>query len=227
MSGKTDRPEHAEGGRWEVSALLAELRRRISEHEIPPGGKLKEQELAQEFGISRTRVREALAALETRGLVERIPNRGAIVRRFELGQVFEIYDVREVLEGLAVRRAVENADPGVWTAFLEECDAEFERRITSGQIELYETYFNRLRKTIIEAAANPVLKAMLDSVQDQTQIIMRRVLVLPGRVEHGLTNLRRLLEAMAAGRAEEAEQLRRFGIRSAIEDLKRYQRFVL
>tara|TARA_R110002020_G_scaffold335143_1_gene550299 strand:+ start:15666 stop:16349 length:684 start_codon:yes stop_codon:yes gene_type:complete len=217
----------AKGEGAERAALTDELRRRISEHEIPPGSKLKEQEIAREFAVSRTRVREVLATLELRGLVERIHNRGAVARRLELNQVFEIYDVREVLEGLAVRRAVENENPDTWAEFLNACDSEFEQRVVSGQIELYEKEFNRLRKRIIEAADNPVLTSMLDSVQDQTQMIMRRVLVLPGRVERGICDLRRVLEAMCAGRAEEAEQLRRMGIRGAIDDLKRYQRFVL
>lgn len=194
---------------------------------MPPGSKLKEQELAREFSVSRARIREALAALEIRGLVERIPNRGAIVRKLQLDQVFEVYDVREVLEGLAVRRAVENEKPERWAARLEALDEAFERQVMAGNIELYEKEIQRLRRDVIDAAANPVLTAMLDSVQDQTQIIMRRVLVLPGRVENGLTNLRRLLEAMADGKAEEAEALRRQGIRSAIADLKRYKRFVL
>lgn len=209
------------------TAIVEELRRRISEHEIAPGAKLKEQDLAKEFGVSRARVREAIAALELRGLVEKVPNRGAVARRLELNQVFEIYDVREVLESLAVRRAVQNSDPQVWREFLQECDSEFERRVLGGEIELYEKTFNRLRAAIIKAAANPVLEAMLNSVQEQTQLIMRRVLVLPGRIERGLADLRSCLEAMAAGDAEEAERLRRVGIRRAIDDLTRYQRFVL
>lgn len=208
------------------ASIVEELRRRISEHEIAPGAKLKEQDLAKEFGVSRARVREAIAALELRGLVEKSPNRGAVARRLELNQVFEIYDVREVLESLAVRRAVQNSDPQIWREFLEQCDAEFERRVLGGEIELYEKTFNRLRATIIKAAANPVLEAMLNSVQEQTQLIMRRVLVLPGRIERGLADLRLCLEAMAAGDAEEAERLRRVGIRRAIDDLTRYQRFV-
>lgn len=224
MPARRDKRERASP---ETSQLVQELRRRISEHEILPGGKLKDQELAREFGVSRTRIREVLAELELRGLVERIPNRGAVARRLALTQVFEIYDVREVLEGLAVRCAVENEDSSVWREFLDACNDEFEQAVLSGRIELYEKEFTRFRKKLIEAARNPVLASMLDTVQDQTQIIMRRVLVLPGRVQRGIHDLRLVLTAMAEGQAEEAERLRRAAIRSAIEDLKRYQRFVL
>ena len=74
----------------------------------PPGAKLREPDLAEEFGVASHRVRDALAALEQRGLVERIPNRGALVMRLDLSQVFYIYDLREVLEGLCARLATEN-----------------------------------------------------------------------------------------------------------------------
>ena len=58
--------------------------------------------------MPRARIREAFSALEQRGLVERIPNRGAVVTRLDLSQVFHIYDLREVLEGLCARLATQN-----------------------------------------------------------------------------------------------------------------------
>ncbi|WP_340107230.1 GntR family transcriptional regulator [Pikeienuella sp. HZG-20] len=211
----------------DVQKLVDQLRVKLAQHEIAPGTKLKEQELAREFGVSRAKVREALAALELRGLVERTPNRGAVARRLELSQVFEIYDVREVLEGLAVRRSVENGNLDIWAGFLAESAGDFEERVLAGELHLYEKLFQRFRDAVIEAAANPVLTDMLDSVRDQTQVTLRRVVVLPGRAEQGLRNLRLVLEAMTAGDAAGAERLRRNGIREAIEALKRYQRFVL
>src|SRR5690606_15350761 len=85
--------------------LVNVLRERIARHQYPPGAKLLENELARDFNVSRARVREALGALESRGLIRRIPNRGAEVMRLDLAQMFAIYDVREALEGLCVRLA--------------------------------------------------------------------------------------------------------------------------
>ncbi|QIE56192.1 GntR family transcriptional regulator [Pikeienuella piscinae] len=218
-------PETGSGS--DVQRIVEQLRSRISEHEIAPGSKLKEQDIAREFGVSRTKVREALAALEIRGFVARTPNRGAVARRLELSQVFEIYDVREVLEGLAVRRAVENGRREIWAELLAEADGAFEERVLAGELHLYEKLFQRFRKEVIDAAANPVLTDMLDSVRDQTNVTLRRVVMLPGRAEQGLRNLRLALEAMKAGDAAGAERLRRNGIREAIAALKHYQRFVL
>ena len=95
------------------------LRVRIAQQEIAPGAKLRETDLAAEFKVSRARVREAIASLESRGLVQRIPNRGAVVMRLDLSQVFYIYDLREVLEGLAARLATQNVPAESWREDLE------------------------------------------------------------------------------------------------------------
>ena len=86
--------------------LFNVVRERIARHDYRPGAKLLENDLAREFKVSRARVRETFGALESRGLILRVPNRGAEVARLDISQMFEIYDVREVLEGLCTRLAV-------------------------------------------------------------------------------------------------------------------------
>ena len=80
-----------------MQEIVDVLRDRIASQQVPPGSKLLEQDLAEEFSAPRTAVREARAALEQRGLIQRIPNRGAVVMRLEMEQVFHLYDTREVL----------------------------------------------------------------------------------------------------------------------------------
>ena len=207
--------------------LLEILRERIASHTIPPGAKLRENDLAQEFDVSRARIREVFGALESRGLIQRIPNRGAIVARLELAQVFEIYDVREALDGLAVRLAVQNTPPEHWDDLVHRFAQPIEHELREGRVEAYEQAYAEFRHRVIEAAQNPVLKGMLDSIFEKTQVIMRRVLILPGRAEKGLNEQRAVLAAMRRADAAEAERLKRANIRSAIEDLRRYQRYVL
>src|ERR1044072_9981144 len=86
-----------------ATALVPVLRERIARHALPPGARLAENDLAREFGVSRAKVRDAFGALEQRGLIQRIPNRGAVVARLDVSQGFEISAVREMLEGLCVR----------------------------------------------------------------------------------------------------------------------------
>lgn len=205
------------------------LRERIASHAIPPGAKLQEAVLAKEFGASRARVREALNELEFRGLIRRIPNRGAEVMRLDLTQVYEIYDAREALEGMAVRLATEKAPPETWQEWVERLapGGAMEQLLEKGDVEEYFLTYERLRRQIIEAAENPVLAGMLDSVLEKTRVIMRRVQILPGRAAAGLAEHRAFVAAMRAGDAEKAEQLRRANIRSAIQTLKRFQNFIL
>ncbi len=170
-----------------------------------------------------------LTELELRGLIKRIPNRGAEVARLDLTQVFEIYDAREALEGMAVRLATEKAPPETWQEWVDLLreGGPMEKLLEKGDVEGYFLVYERMRRRIIEAAENPVLAGMLDSILEKTRVIMRRVQILPGRAAAGLAEHRAFIIAMRAGDAERAEQLRRANIRSAIATLKRYQNFIL
>lgn len=203
------------------------LRQRIGQQQIAPGAKLRESDLATEFAVPRARIRDALAALEQRGLVERIPNRGAVVMRLDLSQVFYIYDLREVLEGLAARLATQNMPPEHWRGMLERFRGPLRQRVERGELDEYITEYEAMRLHLIEAARNPVLAEMLDIIFEKTQVLIRRIIILPGRAEVGRQQHVAMLEAMSRGDAEEAERLRRAGLRSAKAALEKYQRFIL
>lgn len=209
------------------SNLVNLLRDRIARHEYPPGAKLLENELAREFKVSRARVREAFGALESRGLIQRIPNRGAEVVRLDLSQMFAIYDVREALEALCVRLAAKNAKPGHWEDLIVLFDRTMERHVRNGEFEEYIAKVELLMRRTTQAAANPVLTDMLDRINDQTREIMRRIIILPGRAAEGLKQQRALLAAMHKGNAALAEKLKRENIRSSRQCLERYQTFIL
>ena len=87
------------------------LRQRIFAHELPPGAWIDEQNLAEQYGISRTPLREALRKLERDGLVEYVQRRGVIVRAFTIADVEEIYTIRNALEMLTLPAIIENATP--------------------------------------------------------------------------------------------------------------------
>lgn len=81
----------------------------IDSGDYPPGARLLEAELAARFGVSRTPVREALRRLETQGVVQHEPRKGAVVAALDYNQIGELYAVREVMEGLAARLAAHHA----------------------------------------------------------------------------------------------------------------------
>jgi DNA-binding GntR family transcriptional regulator len=97
-------------GRGQIPERLADLiREEILKESLRPGSKLTEQQISRRFEVSRTPVREALGRLETEGLVETIPNRGAFVVGLSAADAADMFETRKHYEILAVRRAAETA----------------------------------------------------------------------------------------------------------------------
>lgn len=219
--------KHASGGAPPIADIVQALRERIGDRDIAPGARLGEQELAAEFGVPRARIREVFGVLESRGLIERIPNRGAVVSRLELDHVFQLYEVRAVLEGMCVRLATQNAPPETWDEFVELFGAPMDAFVTAGDFDSFIVVYERFRRAIIDWARNPVAARMLDSIYEKTNVVIRRIVILPGRAQSGLGEHRAVVAAMRAGDADGAERLKRMNLQNAQETLRRFQKYVL
>jgi DNA-binding GntR family transcriptional regulator len=90
-----------------VGSLAERISTKISAGAYPPGSRLRQEVLAEEFSVSRTPIREALRQLEAKGLIQLVPNQGAIVLAPSARDIREAYQVRAELEGLAISLAVE------------------------------------------------------------------------------------------------------------------------
>lgn len=224
---KTRARKSGGGAASTVNDIVQVLRERIARQDVAPGAKLGEQELAAEFSVPRTRIREVLGALESRGLIDRIPNRGAVVSRLELDHVFHLYDVRAVLEGLCVRLATENAPPETWDEFVELFGAPMDGFVANRDFDAFIVVYERFRRRIIEWARNPVAARMLDSIYEKTNVVIRRIVILPGRAKEGLSEHRAVVAAMRAGDGEAAEKLKRINLQNAKDSLRRFQKYVL
>jgi DNA-binding GntR family transcriptional regulator len=91
-----------------VDSVFSRLKGAIYEGQFAPGQRLIEADLTREYNVSRGPVREALQRLAAEGVVNFVPNRGAVVRRFSRKEVADLFLIREALEGLAVRQATKN-----------------------------------------------------------------------------------------------------------------------
>jgi len=224
MKEKKRRSRRRPAGAIDVFGVLRE---RISTHALPPGSRLREQDLASEFGVSRARIREAFGALEQRGLIERIPNRGAVVMRLDPGQIYDLYDVRRVLEAYVARLAAERAPKGAWDDLIECFGDPLEKALAEGDFDAYLNGLETLHARMIDCAGNSILADMLDLVGDKTQVITRRVVILPGRAERGLRMHRELLEALAKGDPDAAEAEMEAILSSARDYLEKFQNYVI
>lgn len=211
-------------GREEV---LNALRERITDRDIPPGAKLIEEDLSREFGVSRSVIRGALTDLEAQGLVEKQPHKGTVVCKIDLNSLFEILEIREVLEGLSARLAAQKTTAKDWKDLEKKFGEPFEKMVKNRQYEEYLALITDFRKRTVEAAQNKELSKLIDSIYAKIRIVQRRIIILPGRVDQAIQEHRDVLKAIMEGVPAKAEKMKRSNLRSAREYLKEYEKWVL
>ncbi len=148
------------------SAIFERLRRLILEGEYGPRERLIEEQLAERLGVSRTPIRQALTMLEAEGLVEMVPNKGAMVCSFGVEEVWDIYDLRAVLEGHAARRAAGRIDEreivrlrGLAGEMEDLARRRYDDR--EEEIRLLVALNNEFHGTIVTASRNTRLERMI------------------------------------------------------------------
>jgi DNA-binding GntR family transcriptional regulator len=137
-----------------VDRVHEELLERIVAGELPPGARLRQEALAEELGVSRTPLREALARLVTEGLVEFAPNRGATVAGRDFSDMEQAWRARLVIEPGAARLAAERRDPEAIERMRET--VERQRRVADDVTASFE--LNReFHLALVAASGNPHL----------------------------------------------------------------------
>lgn len=136
--------------------VVDRLRDLIVQGGIAPGARLNERVLSQQLGISRTPLREAIKLLATEGLVQLLPNRGAIVAPLERARLAETLHVMGALEGLAGELAATNARPQQ-VAEIRALHFEMCAMHARGDLAGYFRLNQAIHLKIVEAAGNAVL----------------------------------------------------------------------
>jgi DNA-binding GntR family transcriptional regulator len=213
--------------RTAVKEVARHLRERIAAHTIPPGARLREWDVAADFGVPRLTAREALEALVHLGFVERQPNRGIVVRRRELGEVLRLFEMREVNEGLCARIAARNMLRDSWGDLIELFGAPMQDIVDRKDLHAYVRHYEQFRHRLVDAAGSPPLAELLQRLNDMTSIYGRRVLLVSDRTKHALDDHRAVLAALQRGDAAAAEEARRTTIANVKAAVEHYHEFVL
>ncbi|TAJ48074.1 MAG: GntR family transcriptional regulator [Herbiconiux sp.] len=204
-----------------VDDLAAKIRARIMSGEIPIGSQLRQAALAEAFGVSRTPVREALRQLQNGGLIEVLPNRGAVVRVPVPWEVREAYEVRAELEALATRRAVTRASKQA----LAELRAANKRMstATTGQTPDPGTGGgNDAFHTIIyEASGNSHLARAIFEINERFPRNVSALVLAddPRHREENFQEHERIVDALEAGDVDAAQDAMRSHVLNAGEHL--------
>jgi DNA-binding GntR family transcriptional regulator len=192
--------------------VLDRLREAIIEGRLAPGARLTERELTEMLGVSRTVVREALRSLETEGLVHVIPHKGPVVRELTVEEADDLYQIRAVLEGLAARLFVEHASEDQVDQLVASFDVVVDAYGSGDAARVLETK-NRFYDVLFAGAGSETLSSMLATLH--ARIWRWRALGLThpersaDRSRESIANLRRVLDAIRARDANEAERITR------------------
>ncbi len=186
-----------------TSIIFEKIREDIVNGEYDPGEKIVEAKLADDLGVSRTPVREALKQLELDGLVENIPNRGVIVKGVSMQDVEDIYTIREAIEGVAAKWSVERMTEEELQT-LKEIFELMEFYTFKKDVDKIFELNTRFHETIYMATKSRFLEHVLRDFQLFIKSTRYESLKSEGRMEHTLEEHRAILDAFTERNTDEA-----------------------
>jgi DNA-binding GntR family transcriptional regulator len=198
------------------------LRQDILDTTLPPGSRLRENDLCQRYGVSRTVIREALRQLESECLITMLPNRGPIVTVLTAKDIESLYEVRGRLEGLAGEAFARRASADDAAALITHLE-QMEIRYVHGSLEERGAAKDEFYDLLIRGADNKVLESSLRGLHTRIGIFRHYAFVDPKRVAISMQEVRRIVDAAAVRRdpdlARQAceEHIRRAGELAIIE----------
>jgi DNA-binding GntR family transcriptional regulator len=192
-------------------AILAE----IAEGRLAPGTRLIQEQLAQQLGVSRQPVQQALILLRNQGLLVEAPGRGLLVAPLDPAQVRNLYDMRAVIEGLACRLA---ANSGTAAALAGRRLIEAGRAaVREGSVRDMIAADMAFHQFVYGLSGNPLIAPAMETHWSHAQRVMGEVLLRDGTPRPIWDQHEQILEAILAGDAVQAETLARRHISQAAE----------
>ncbi len=183
--------------------------------------RLDERQLAQDFGISRTPVREAMAQLEREGFVRSVPRRGIYVVRKTKTEVIEMITAWAALESMAARLITEHASKDDIAA-LGRMFATFENGALRAHLDEYSEANIEFHQAIIRLSGNSVLISLAENLFTHMRMIRRKTIVEKDRIEKSILDHMNIIEALEARDTARAEELVRNHALGLAEHVAKY-----
>lgn len=194
------------------------LREAILRGEIAMGTRVNELDLGRAWNISRTPIRDALRRLEAEGLVQSVTGRGVIVPVLSMADLEELYELREILEARAARRAAERGGPE-FHARLNDLIRAFGAGLKAGDLDQVTASDVDLHAAVAAMSGNARLERAIATVRGQVSGIRARMIRIRGRGARSLREMATVVAAIRARNAPRAEAAMRNHIASLRADL--------
>lgn len=175
--------------------VYEKLQQSLLEENLNPGDKITEKEVAEELGVSRTPVREALYRLAATGLIKIIPHRGFIVSKWTIRELKDVIVVRTVLERLAIKLAIENILPEEIEE-LKNLIIEIEKAVKDKNIPKSSNLNTLFHDKIILASKNKELFEIMKFLKNKICGFRIISLSAPKRLKDSLKEHRMMLDAL-------------------------------
>ncbi len=189
----------------------------IQQGEIHTGQTLSERAISAKLGVSRTPIREAFRQLEILGLVTSAPHKGCTVTSISTEQIEQLYDIREVLEGLGARlMAIKGNRHAI--EHLGKLLDDAERFASLGDIHHLSKVNAQFHMEIAQGSQNFYLQTMMQTLQTHIGLLMSTSLSQSGRPEQNLREHRMILNAIEIGDGNLAESTAQFHVRNAYKN---------
>ena len=182
------------------------LRKEILENRLPPGFQAPESEIALRLGMSRTPVREALLKLESEGLVELIPRRGARILPVSTDDMREIYEILTALEAeAAALLATKQLSKKKLQGLEKACD-EMEKALAKNDLESWASADSQFHRRLLELHGNKRLSSFVKTMWDQAHRARMITLRLRETPTVSTQEHREILTCIQQGNAEKARK---------------------
>lgn len=193
------------------------VRQNIIDLVLKPGTHLREAELARMYSVSKTPVREVLQQLNKDGLVKILTHRGAIVTHYTHEDLFEIYQLRELLEGACAREAAQSM-PVDEVVELARIVRESQEYLADGRIEQLPELFDHFDEIIYRQTRNGRMVDLLTYLDGHLRRIGNLTVGIPGRLDKSVEQHTEIYNAIARRDPDESEKIMRNHIRSVLGD---------
>lgn len=202
--------------RLESASQLTRERIRALIHQgvVIPGEKLSLIKLSEQFGVSKTPIRDALRDLTVQGLINIVPRVGVYVRLISPEEVIEVYDVKVALEPMMAQRAAERGSVEQKARFRADISALSEAA-DADDVDTYVAHLEKRRALLLEMAESDALRSLLAVIDGRVRLLRYRNLSRPGHLRVSVRQHTAIADAIGEGDAQKSFDTMQFHMRDA------------